>query len=515
VIRVRHLALQTDGRILAAADGVVRLHPNGSRDASFNVTGPPSEWVTGLAAQPDGKVIVAGLYSVGGIATSGLWRLHPDGSLDPAFEVGTGPDGGDFPVWDILIAQDGKVLLAGELHRYNGIPRDGIVRLHNDLVMTFVERQLPPFYAPGVALAVTLEAAPAPTVRNYAVEDQPPEGWSVSDISDGGTFDNATGKVKFGPFYDPAARTLGYTVTPPAGETGARFFQGVISSDGANLPISGANQITDLGLHPADTAPADSAMSVAEVTAYGGAWRGGDPWPVGPNPIPIHYVSRAAALWRGGECYTFDPTAPGATLYWVNCGPGVAPARLRPGMASTADGPLPPNYVPGEPVTVSISATPAASVNAYAIEDQFPAGWAVEGVSAGGAVDAVRRSVKWGPFYDAVPRAFAYVATPPANATGLAAFHGVASFAGTDLLVTGNRLLREACRLTVARPPASGPLQLTLSGRLGARFVVEVSSDLATWTGLATVTNTEGRLVINDPQYASHGRRFYRARLIE
>lgn len=531
VIRVRHLALQTDGRILAAADGVVRLHPNGSRDPSFQVTGPPSEWVTGLAVQPDGKVIVAGLYAVDGIATSGLWRLHPDGSPDPTFEVGAGPDGGDFPVWDILVAQDGKVLLAGELHRYDGIPRDGIVRLHNDLVMTFVERQLPPFYAPGVALTVTLEAAPAPTVRNYAVEDQPPEGWNVSDISHGGVVDGATGKVKFGPFYDHAPRLLSYVVTPPAGETGVRFFQGVISGDGANLPISGANQLTDLGLHPADTAPADSSMSVAEVTAYGGAWRGGDPWPVGPNPIPIHYVSRAAALWRGGECYTFDPTAPGATLCWVNCDTGLAPARRALGVPpapdgpdaratafaglSAAHGPLPPHYVPGEPVVVSITATPAAGVNAYAVEDQFPAAWTVDGISAGGALDTARHSVKWGPFYDAAPRVLAYMATPSVNPTGLAAFHGVASFAGADLLVTGNRLLREACQLTVVRPPASGPLQLTLSGRLGARFVVEVSSDLETWTVLATVTNTDGRLVINDPDSASHGLRFYRARLIE
>lgn len=54
--------------------------------------------------------------------------------------------------------------------------------------------------------------------------------------------------------------------------------------------------------HPADSNQ-DFRISIAEITAYGFAWKNGNPWPTGPTPIPIDFVTRAGFLWRQGEAY--------------------------------------------------------------------------------------------------------------------------------------------------------------------------------------------------------------------
>jgi len=98
-------------------------------------------------------------------------------------------------------------------------------------------------YAPNTALTVTLTAVPASGTSVYAVEDAPPTGWVVSNISDNGAFDSTTGKVKWGPFFDNTTRNLTYTVTPPAGATGSQTFAGVGSFDGTNVDIVGDRTI--------------------------------------------------------------------------------------------------------------------------------------------------------------------------------------------------------------------------------------------------------------------------------
>lgn len=101
-------------------------------------------------------------------------------------------------------------------------------------------RSLPPYYAPGVAFMVTVEAVPSSSTEVYAVEDLPPAGWVGSDVSHGGLFDGATGKVKWGFFFDDQPRVLTYLVAPPPGTADEQCFgPGVVSCDGDDEAIAG------------------------------------------------------------------------------------------------------------------------------------------------------------------------------------------------------------------------------------------------------------------------------------
>ena len=192
----------------------------------------------------------------------------------------------------------------------------------------FVTRSLASGYRFGLEFSVTLQTAPASFTSSYAVEDKPPAGWTVSSISDGGVMDLVQGAVKFGPFFDNNPRTLSYKVLPTTvSSNGIARFNGIGSKDGTDTVIVGTNQTSSMdAFHPADRNPADHRMEITEVTAYATAWRFGERWVDGPNPIPIDYVTRAGALWRGGEFYAFVPTVSNSVLRWVNTNSGSASA---------------------------------------------------------------------------------------------------------------------------------------------------------------------------------------------
>jgi uncharacterized delta-60 repeat protein len=533
------LLLQPDGRIIVGllagfvtgnegieSANLVRLHPDGRLDTSFDST--VEEAPSALALQPDGRILAAETVWMPGRDTR-IYRLNPDGSLDAMFLARAARDIGPAAIAALVLQPDGQVLVGGDFSSVNGIPMSDLARLNGGLeLMPFVQRHTPPAYLPGNKLAVRLHAIPAANVSVYAVEDQPPAGWVVTSISDGGVFDKHTGKVKFGPFFDNDQRILTYELTPPAGETGPRQFSGAASADGLNSPIVGACRIEQAVFHPSDNRPADWLITIAEVTAYGAAWQRGQTWALPPNPIPIDYVTRAAALWKGGELYEFEPSL-AVPLCWVNCvgqasslpvhgasllrleafGGKMPPEPAGIGTCSTRQ--APPVFVPGEPITVTITTTPSAEAKAYAVEDQFPATWTVSAISDEGELDAMNGKVKWGPFLDSNPRTLSYQVTPPASGSRIAAFTGVASFDGTSVAIGGTWQLRAGCRLTAVSQPRGDRFALTVGGELGRRYVIEASTDLITWTPLAVVTNTLGRVEFSDSARIIHKQQFYRA----
>lgn len=124
-------------------NNIVRLNSDGSLDPTFNPLSGFSHEVTALALQADGKVLVGGLFTTfdfffGGLQASrqGIARLNADGSLDTGFNPGTGLAGstgiGQRQVHKVIVQPDGKVLVAGHFSIYNGDSRLLLLRLNAD-----------------------------------------------------------------------------------------------------------------------------------------------------------------------------------------------------------------------------------------------------------------------------------------------------------------------------------------------------------------------------------------------
>lgn len=146
---VTSLIVQADGRVLVGGifsewmspsaresrSGVLRLHPDGTLDKSFN--DPLSLGsVLSLALQPDGKIL-AGTFACGMIEPSSckparpgkLVRFLPNGVQDTTFVSRTDIDGS---VESIATQRSGHILIAGEFTQLEGAPRSGIARLNSD-----------------------------------------------------------------------------------------------------------------------------------------------------------------------------------------------------------------------------------------------------------------------------------------------------------------------------------------------------------------------------------------------
>jgi hypothetical protein len=369
----------------------------------------------------------------------------------------------------------------------------------------FVFRKLPPAYTPGTAFTVELRAEPPAGARAYAVEDHPPTGWTVSEISNDGVFDPATGKVKFGPFTEITARTLTYRVTPPGSATGRKEFAGVGSVDGVNYPIGG-DRLIEQGPteHPADT-DLNFSINVAEVTAYTALWKRGD-------SIPLSYVTRAGYIWKHGEAYKFDGSheppfcwvplqAAGDMLVAAS-----APESERVGSGATQ---------PGVSANFELRITPPSGTSAYAIEEKIPAGWGASNVSNDGSFDAEAGVIRWGVFFDATARTFSYTLTPPPAVTAVARMEGRVSFDGVVYEIRGSGEVvstdpNARPLLAKCEADASGKVHLELTGAAGQVGVLQTSSDLVHWQDVTTLYLPDGTVQFDDNASAAATVRYYR-----
>jgi hypothetical protein len=385
--------------------------------------------------------------------------------------------------------------------------------------LAFARRELPAAYVPGTPLSVQVVVQPPDYGNAWAIEDQPPAGWTVDEISDDGVFDPATGKVKFGPFTDRESRTLVYQVTPPEDATGPHKFSGRASVDGKPFRIGGDQILHPANdRHPADRSPADLLLSMNEVTAYTAAWKTGQEWPIGPNPIPLSYVTRAGALWKGGETYAYDPEAGPPPVCWVNV---PAPTDTEPGLAGRphdgqADRDLPPACRPGAALVTQVTIQPPAGTLAWAVEEVVPPGWRVTDISDDGQFDAKQRRIRWGVFFNDEPTELSYRAIAPNGVTSVARFHGWVSFDGHVQPLCGRQETIAEDESTLVRFTGierhSHGVRLRLRGAPGQLLVVEASDDLVHWHEVAPVGLVDGELVFEDPDAGDISPRFYRAR---
>lgn len=139
---VLNIVSQRDEKIIVTGDfnrfnnqpnnGIVRLFPNGELDSMFNVPQfPPDAYGFGnkLSIQQDGKIVVAGSFSINHTPHGRIFRLNEDGTFDPSLDVDFGP-------WsstrDISIQSNGKIVALANASIYMGALINGIIRLNPD-----------------------------------------------------------------------------------------------------------------------------------------------------------------------------------------------------------------------------------------------------------------------------------------------------------------------------------------------------------------------------------------------
>lgn len=134
---IRSVAIQQDGKIIIGGyfteyDGqsvnrIARLNTDGSLDASFATGEGLDDGVTSLAIQPDGKILVGGIFEFfDGQYASHMTRLNNDGTKDSTFSV----IGVNENIFDIAVQPDGKILAVGTFTTFNFNQKKYLVRLN-------------------------------------------------------------------------------------------------------------------------------------------------------------------------------------------------------------------------------------------------------------------------------------------------------------------------------------------------------------------------------------------------
>ncbi|MBS0632524.1 MAG: delta-60 repeat domain-containing protein [Verrucomicrobia bacterium] len=118
----------------APHNNIARLNADGSIDATFTASASGNvALVEAMAVQFDRKIVVGGFFkTINGTACQGLARLNADGTLDSSFNL---PVDATFTGWEVealTVQPDGKVLVGGIFATIGGVPRSNLARLKPD-----------------------------------------------------------------------------------------------------------------------------------------------------------------------------------------------------------------------------------------------------------------------------------------------------------------------------------------------------------------------------------------------
>lgn len=255
--------------------------------------------------------------------------------------------------------------------------------------------------------------------------------------------------------------------------------------------LEGTNPNLADARHPADRNAIDGRITINEVTAYGLAWRNNLTWPVGPVPIPVAYVTKAGAIWKGGELYKLDTTvAPTAPLWWTNVTvaglteDGKKAQKAEAPLASTTVRSVSPSLAGG--FVVDLAVTPATNVLAFAVEETIPAGWAATDISDTGVTTTPQNTIRWGVFFDSTPRHLTYrVYSLSGNPTAAVPLFGIGSFDGSDIAIGGVTSITDPSgkiTLSISALAGASTASLTVRGLPGQSISILSSTNLVDWT---------------------------------
>ena len=117
-----------------ASNRIVRLNPDGSRDDGFSTGTGANAGVYEVVVQPDGKILLGGNFNeFNGLNKNGVVRLKRDGNVDPTINFGSGANGS---VLAIALRFDYKLILGGGFTEFNNEPREHIVQIHGGIIRT-------------------------------------------------------------------------------------------------------------------------------------------------------------------------------------------------------------------------------------------------------------------------------------------------------------------------------------------------------------------------------------------
>jgi uncharacterized delta-60 repeat protein len=145
--QVTSMAIQSDGKILVAGWAfdfggfdlfVTRFNSDGTVDSTFGTNGivlmdilNSAEFITGIALQSNGKIVIVGtmLVNTTSAAAPFLLRVNSDGTSDNSFATNGGLlpvlNGSDNDARSVAIQPDGKIVFGGAM--FNGIAYDAYV----------------------------------------------------------------------------------------------------------------------------------------------------------------------------------------------------------------------------------------------------------------------------------------------------------------------------------------------------------------------------------------------------
>lgn len=144
---VRAIIVLGDGKILiggsftsyngVACNRIARLNANGSLDATLiRGAGALDGSINTIVRLSTGKFLVGGSFTgFGGRITAGLVRMHPDGSVDESFNPGG--RGFDGAVNVIKLLRDGNLLVGGSFTGINGYRRERVAKMSAEGALIF------------------------------------------------------------------------------------------------------------------------------------------------------------------------------------------------------------------------------------------------------------------------------------------------------------------------------------------------------------------------------------------
>ncbi|MGB0716297.1 MAG: myxococcus cysteine-rich repeat containing protein [Phycisphaerae bacterium] len=323
-------------------------------------------------------------------------------------------------------------------------------------------RVLPDSYCPGepVDICINLEVPPSTTA--VGIDECPPTGWLVEEVSDGGQWDPDSGKIRWGPYFAPLPSTVCYQArSPEEASDPPTFGCGEASFDGFNESTCGGNTIAAscCPSAPADTmGPAcdecadcscgdceDGEVELCELIGFACSWKKG-------CHDDLSGVIRSAFLWKDGSPYCWEqnsdnwiPSPDGQDTGCCETVPAIAGGSL--GSDGSATGTI---HRRGGLTHVRINVDVPPTTLAYGLELFIPRSWEVDSFEGHGEWDEVNRKLKFGPFFDAVDDTFAVNLRPlirqqniRSNLGGdLRALKGTVSFDGRNRPIEWKRLRR-------------------------------------------------------------------------